>query len=49
MAALRADRSILSAWGYTVQPPDQCRWKLDPAMDYLDPEQLDDSQRNTNK
>ena len=49
MAALRADRSILSAWGRTVQPPDQCRWKLDPAMDYLDPEQLDDSQRNTNK
>ncbi len=49
MAALRADRSILSAWGRTVQPPDQCRWKLDPAMDYLDPEQLDDSQRSTNK
>ena len=49
MAALRADRSILSTWGRTVQPPDQCRWKLDPAMDYLDPEQLDDSQRNTNK
>ena len=49
MAALRADRSILAAWGRTVQPPDQCRWKLDPAMDYLDPEQLDDSQRNTNK
>ena len=49
MAALRADRSILTTWGRTVQPPDQCRWKLDPAMDYLDPEQLDDSQRNTNK
>ena len=49
MAALRADRSILAAWGRTIQPPDQCRWKLDPAMDYLDPEQLDDSQRNTNK
>ena len=49
LAALRADRSILSAWGRTVQPPDQCRWKLDPAMDYLDREQLDDSQRNTNK
>ena len=49
MAALRADRSILAAWGRTVQPPDQCRWKLDPAMDYLDPEQLDDSQRSTNK
>ena len=49
MAALRADRSILAAWGRTVQPPDQCRWKLDPAMDYLDPEQLDNSQRNTNK
>ena len=49
MAALRADRSILAEWGRTVQPPDHCRWKLDPAMDYLDPEQLDDSQRNTNK
>ena len=49
LAALRTDRSILSAWGRTVQPPDQCRWKLDPAMDYLDREQLDDSQRNTNK
>ncbi|MYF92721.1 MAG: sulfatase-like hydrolase/transferase [Gemmatimonadetes bacterium] len=49
MAALRADRSILAMWGRTVQPPDQCRWKLDPAMDYLDSEQLDDSQRNTNK
>ena len=49
MAALRADRSILAAWGRTVQPPDHCRWKLDPAMDYLDPEQLDNSQRNTNK
>ncbi len=49
MAALRADRSILAAWGRTIQPPDQCRWKLDPAMDYLDPEQLDDSQRSTNK
>ena len=49
MAALRVDRSILAAWGRTVQPPDQCRWKLDPAMDYLDPEQLDNSQRNTNK
>ena len=49
MAALRADRSILAAWGGTVQPPDQCRWKLDPTMDYLDPEQLDNSQRNTNK
>ena len=49
MAALRADRSILTAWGRTVQPLDQCRWKLDPAMDYLDPEQLDNSQRNTNK
>ena len=49
LAALRADRSILSAWGRTIQPPDQCRWKLDPAMDYLDPEQLDDSQRSTNK
>ena len=49
MAALRADQSILSAWGRTIQPPDQCRWKLDPAMDYLDPEQLDDSQRSTTK
>ena len=49
MTALRADRSILAAWGRTIQPPDQCRWKLDPAMDYLDPEQLDDSQRSTNK
>lgn len=49
MAALRTDRSILAAWGRTIQPLDQCRWKLDPAMDYLDPEQLDDSQRNTNK
>ena len=49
MSALRADRSILTAWGRTIQPLDQCRWKLDPAMDYLDPEQLDDSQRSTNK
>lgn len=49
LAALRADRSILAAWGRTVQPPDQCRWKLDPAMDYLDPAQLDNSQRTTNK
>ena len=49
MTALRADRPILAAWGRTVQPPDQCRWKLDPAMDYLDPEQLATSQRNTNK
>ncbi len=49
LAALRADRSILAEWGRTIQPPDQWRWKLDPAMDYLDPEQLDDSQRSTNK
>ncbi len=49
MAALRADRSILTAWGRTIQPPDQCRWKLDPAMDYLDCKQLDNSQRRTNK
>ena len=49
MAALRADRPILAAWGRTVQPPDQCRWKLDPAMDYLDSDQLASSQRNTNK
>ena len=49
MAALRTDRPILAAWGRTVRPPDQCRWKLDPAMDYLDPEQLATSQRNTNK
>ena len=49
LAALRADRSILAAWGRTIQPPDQCRWRLEPAMDYLDREQLDSSQRNTNK
>ena len=39
MARMRAERTILAAWGRTVQPQDQYRWDLRPEMDYLDEEQ----------
>lgn len=37
MASKRADNEILQAWAEHIQPPDQCRWRVRPEMNALDP------------
>ncbi|MBX3012310.1 MAG: sulfatase-like hydrolase/transferase [Caldilineaceae bacterium] len=36
MATKRADNAVLRAWARQTNPPDQHRWDLQPAMNYLD-------------